>query len=158
MSTDTSGRDCGFESRRGHERQPLLSVVCCQVEISVSGWLFVQKSPKECGVSECDCEASILKRPWPMLAVVSWKKIVWRTWVAWVTTATPVARTMTQTINHRGRDSVLESACGVCCGQQDNGTGASSSGTFFPLSLFFLSRSVLVHSSITDTPFNIVVK
>jgi hypothetical protein len=29
--------DCGFESRRGHERISLVSVVYCQVEFSESG-------------------------------------------------------------------------------------------------------------------------
>ena len=39
-------------------------VVCCQVEVSASGWSPVQSSPIECGVSECDREASI-RRPRP---------------------------------------------------------------------------------------------
>jgi hypothetical protein len=42
-----------------------LSVVCCQVEVSTSGWSLVQRSPTFCGVSECDREASIMRRPWP---------------------------------------------------------------------------------------------
>jgi hypothetical protein len=41
------------------------SVVCCQVEGSVSGSSIVQRSPTECGVSECDREASAMRRPWP---------------------------------------------------------------------------------------------
>jgi hypothetical protein len=52
--------DCGFESRRGHGCMSLVSVVCCQVEVSASGWSLVQRSPTECGVSKvCDREASI---------------------------------------------------------------------------------------------------
>jgi hypothetical protein len=36
----------------------LVSVVCCQVEVSATGWSLVQRSPTECGVSKkCDCEA-----------------------------------------------------------------------------------------------------
>ena len=35
----------------------VVSVVCCQVEVSVSGWSLVQGSPTECGVSECDRES-----------------------------------------------------------------------------------------------------
>jgi hypothetical protein len=31
---------------------------CCQVEVSATGWSLVQRSPTECGVSECDREAS----------------------------------------------------------------------------------------------------
>jgi hypothetical protein len=30
----------------------LESVVCCQVEVCVSGWSLVQRSPTECGVSK----------------------------------------------------------------------------------------------------------
>jgi len=43
----------------------LVDVVCCQVEVSASGRSLVQWSHTECGVSECDREASILRRPWP---------------------------------------------------------------------------------------------
>ena len=43
----------------------LVSVVCCQVESTASGWSLVQRSPTECGVSECVCEAWIMRRPWP---------------------------------------------------------------------------------------------
>jgi hypothetical protein len=35
-----------------------VSVVCCQVEVSATSWSLVQRSPTECGVSECDREAS----------------------------------------------------------------------------------------------------
>jgi hypothetical protein len=41
-------------------------VVCCQVDVSATGWSLVQRSPTECGVSECDCESSIMRRPWPI--------------------------------------------------------------------------------------------
>jgi hypothetical protein len=42
-----------------------MSVVCCQVHVFSSGGSLVQKSsPTECGVSECDREASILRKPW----------------------------------------------------------------------------------------------
>jgi hypothetical protein len=41
-----------------------VSVVCCQVEVSASCWSLFQRSPTECGVSECDREASIMRRPW----------------------------------------------------------------------------------------------
>jgi len=44
----------------------LVSVVCCQVEVSATGWSLVQRRPTECGVSECDRETSIIRRrPWP---------------------------------------------------------------------------------------------
>jgi hypothetical protein len=43
----------------------LVSIVCCQVEVFASGRSLVQRSPTECGVSQCDREASIMRRPWP---------------------------------------------------------------------------------------------
>jgi len=43
----------------------LVSVVYCQVEVSVSGRSLVQSSPTECSVSECDGETSLMRRPWP---------------------------------------------------------------------------------------------
>jgi hypothetical protein len=49
--------DCGFESRRQHACLALVSVVCCQVEVSATGWSLVQRIPTECGVFECDREA-----------------------------------------------------------------------------------------------------
>jgi hypothetical protein len=57
--------DCGFESHRRHECLSLVSVVCWQVEVSATGRSLVQRSPTDCGVSECDREASIMRRPWP---------------------------------------------------------------------------------------------
>ena len=57
----------------------LVSVVCCQVEVSASGWSLVQRSLTECGVSGCDREASIMWRPWPTggcCAIVK-KKYYW---------------------------------------------------------------------------------
>jgi hypothetical protein len=41
-----------------------VSVLCCKVEISASGWPLVQRNPTECDVSsEYDREASIMRRP-----------------------------------------------------------------------------------------------
>jgi len=34
----------------------VVSVVCCQVEVSASGRSFVQRSPTKCGASECHRE------------------------------------------------------------------------------------------------------
>jgi hypothetical protein len=39
--------------------------VMCHVEVFATGWSLVQRSPTECGVSECDREASLVRRPWP---------------------------------------------------------------------------------------------
>jgi hypothetical protein len=41
-----------------------VSVVCCHVEVSATGLSLVQRSHNECGVSECDLENSIMRRPW----------------------------------------------------------------------------------------------
>ena len=67
-NADPSGRvglrplaywDCGFESCQRQECLSLVSVVCCKVEVSATGWSLVQRSPTECGVSKkCDREAS----------------------------------------------------------------------------------------------------
>jgi hypothetical protein len=43
---------CGFESRLGHGCLSLVSVVCCQVEVSATGWSLFPRSPTECGVSK----------------------------------------------------------------------------------------------------------
>ena len=58
--------------------------VCCQVEVSATSWSLVQGRPTECGVSECDHEASIIRRPRK-------KKLTWiRPYIityAWVSTS-----------------------------------------------------------------------
>ena len=56
---------CGFESRRRHGCLSFVSFVCGQVEVCASGWSLVQRSPTECGVSECDHESSIVRKRWP---------------------------------------------------------------------------------------------
>ena len=43
----------------------LVSVECCHVEVSASGCSLVQKSSTKRGVSECDHEASKMRRHWP---------------------------------------------------------------------------------------------
>jgi len=40
----------------------LVSVVCCQVEVSATSWSPVQGSPNECDVSESDRKASTMRR------------------------------------------------------------------------------------------------
>jgi hypothetical protein len=46
--------DCGFDSCRRQRYLSLVSVACCQAEVSASGWSLVQRSPTECGcVSNC---------------------------------------------------------------------------------------------------------
>jgi hypothetical protein len=43
-----------------------VSVMRCQVQVSASGRSLAQRSPTESDVSECDREASIRRRPWPI--------------------------------------------------------------------------------------------
>jgi hypothetical protein len=50
----------------------VVSVVCCQVAVSASGWSLVKRSPTERGVSQCDREFSTMRRPWPTVAVATW--------------------------------------------------------------------------------------
>ena len=54
---------CGFESRWEHVLLSLVIVVCYRVEVFASGWSLVRRIPSDCGLSECDREASIM-RPW----------------------------------------------------------------------------------------------
>jgi len=42
----------------------LVSVVCCQVEVSI-GLITRPESPIECGMSECDRKASTMRSLWP---------------------------------------------------------------------------------------------
>jgi hypothetical protein len=53
----------------------LLWVLYCQVEVSATGWSLVQSSPTECGVFECDREASIMMPRPPRGLLRHWKKI-----------------------------------------------------------------------------------
>jgi hypothetical protein len=40
-------------------------VVCCQVQVIATDRSLFQRRPVECGMSKCDSEASIMRRPWP---------------------------------------------------------------------------------------------
>ena len=66
--------DCGFESHRRRGCLSVVSVVPCQVEVSATGRSLVQRSPTDCGLSECDRESSITRRPWPTGVSVKWRK------------------------------------------------------------------------------------
>jgi hypothetical protein len=47
------------KSHRVHGYLSLVSVVCCQLEVSATSWSLVQRSPSDCGVSNvCDHETS----------------------------------------------------------------------------------------------------
>jgi hypothetical protein len=63
------------KSHRGHGCPSVVNVVCCQVEVSATGWSLVQRSPTDCDVSECDREASTKRGvPGPYRAVEPYKK------------------------------------------------------------------------------------
>jgi hypothetical protein len=51
--------EIGFEYSRGHGYLSVVSVVCCQVEVRS----LVQGSPTKRGVSECDREVTLIRRP-----------------------------------------------------------------------------------------------
>jgi hypothetical protein len=55
--------DCGIESSQWHGSLSSVSAVFCQVDVSASGWSFIQSSPTESNVSECDLEASTVRTP-----------------------------------------------------------------------------------------------
>jgi len=44
-------RDRGFESHQGHGCLYVVSVTCCQVEVSAMSWSLIQRSPTNCGAS-----------------------------------------------------------------------------------------------------------
>jgi len=54
--------DWGFEFSQWHGCLSRVIIVCCQLGVSVLGISLVQRSPTECGVSECDHEALIMRR------------------------------------------------------------------------------------------------
>jgi hypothetical protein len=43
----------GLNPTGGHGCLSVVSVVCCQVEVSATSWSLVQRSPTDCGVSQC---------------------------------------------------------------------------------------------------------
>ena len=61
--------DWRVESHRGHACLSVVSVVCCQVEVSATSWSLVQRSPTDCGVSlfVYYLKSSKTGRPWPSL-------------------------------------------------------------------------------------------
>jgi len=74
--------ECGFESHQGYSSVSCECFVCvcvfCQVEVSVSVRSLFQRSPIECGVSECDLETSMTRRPMPTRALEPRKKFLLR--------------------------------------------------------------------------------
>ena len=60
-----AGWDCRFEIHWRHGCPSLLRVVFCQVVVSATARSLVQRSPTECGVSECDLETSTKEKSRP---------------------------------------------------------------------------------------------
>ena len=52
----------------------VVSVVCCQVEVSATGRSLVQRSLTDCGVPLYDLETSRTRRPWPALGCCAGNK------------------------------------------------------------------------------------
>jgi len=61
----------GFESCRGHGCLPLVGVVCCQVQVSATGWSLVQRIR-----TESDLETSTRRRPRSSSVVEQREKIL----------------------------------------------------------------------------------
>ena len=52
----------GSNSAGGHGCLSLAIVVCFRVEVSAAGRSLVQRSPTDCGLSECDLKTSKMRR------------------------------------------------------------------------------------------------
>jgi len=57
--------DCGFESHRGRGCLSVVSVACCQVEVSATSRSLLQRSHTDWCVVVCDLETLWMRRPWP---------------------------------------------------------------------------------------------
>ena len=67
--------NCGLESSPGHGFLFLVNVASCQVEVPATGRSLVQRSPTECGVSDCDLETSAKKQHRPTRVVKPQNKV-----------------------------------------------------------------------------------
>jgi len=54
---------CGFESRRRNETLSAVIVALSQVELLATGLSLIQRSPTDCGVSECNLKALTMRKP-----------------------------------------------------------------------------------------------
>jgi len=52
-------------------------VLCCQVQVSTTGWSLVQRSPTECDASLCVCVAETSKMRRPRPAPKGWGKLMY---------------------------------------------------------------------------------
>jgi hypothetical protein len=60
----------------------VMSVLCCQVEVSATSWSLVQRSPTDCGASLCvwSRKTSRMRRPWPALG----RSVYVYVWLLWL--------------------------------------------------------------------------
>jgi hypothetical protein len=72
-----SGRLLGSQFQITPKRG-VLNVECCGLMVSAAGRSLVQRSSTEDGVSECDSEASMMRRTWTRRTVASQKTILWQ--------------------------------------------------------------------------------
>ena len=66
----------GSKPRRGHGCLPVVGVEFRQGEVCAKDRSLAQRIPTKCDVSECDREASTLKRPWPTGGLLRHTKIL----------------------------------------------------------------------------------
>ena len=72
----------------GHGYLSVVSVVCCQVEVSATSWSLVQRSPTDCCVVVCDLETSRMGAPYvydirsPRVNDLTLILLRWRKWWA----------------------------------------------------------------------------
>jgi hypothetical protein len=64
--------ECGFDSRGVHGWL-YLKKCCMLLEVSAANRSLFQRNPTQRGVSECDREASIMRKPWPTEVIEPWK-------------------------------------------------------------------------------------
>jgi hypothetical protein len=79
-SNDTIGNRArylqNFSAPRTGGCLSVVSVMCCQVKVSASGWSLVQRSPSEFGVADCDREALIMRWLWPTRGSCTYTKTI----------------------------------------------------------------------------------
>jgi len=101
----------GFESRRGHACVSHICL-CCQVEVSASGWSLVQRNPADCGVSECESETSQKRLRTNMIVEPQGWNLVN---ILRVTVASMSQTTAYRSERERGLGTVRGSARLLCC-------------------------------------------
>jgi hypothetical protein len=92
-----------------------VSVVCGQIEVSATGRLLVQRSPSECGVSECDLQTSTMRRPMPNRALEPSKGVM-----ICLSNCTSLAPKVVIAIKHKPNEILRTTAMSVFYSLQKN--------------------------------------